>query len=102
MLGPVEGFYFQLGNGAEGVLIQSTSNVIGDGAGNVISANQGYGVHVEGIDATRNLIESNYIGAAPGGGYPLAVAIPATAATASLSTTRPITKLAVDRPAMAM
>ena len=69
VLGPVEGFYFQLGNGAEGVLIQSTSNVIGDGAGNVISANQGDGVHVQGIDATRNLIESNYIGAAPGGGY---------------------------------
>jgi hypothetical protein len=79
------GFYFQAGNGAEGVLIQSTgtatnpssivyasSNVIGgaaSGAGNIISANHSYGVHIVGVGATRNLVEANEIGAAPGGGF---------------------------------
>src|SRR5262249_36845755 len=78
-------FYFQAGNGAEGVLIQSSgspndptnivyasSNIIGGavgGAGNIISANHSYGVRIAGVGATRNLVESNFIGAAPGGGY---------------------------------
>ena len=39
------------------------------GSGNIISANHGYGVHIVGVGATRNLVEANYIGAAPGGGY---------------------------------
>ena len=86
VVGPsTNGLYFQAGNGAEGVLIESigiggdpasivysSSNVIGGavaGAGNVISANNGYGVHLIGVGATRNLVEANYIGAAPGGGY---------------------------------
>ncbi len=81
--GPVEGYYFQDGNGADGVMIESSgtagdpasiiyasSNVIGgfDG-GNVISANGGDGVGLVGVGATRNLVEANYIGIAPGGGY---------------------------------
>jgi hypothetical protein len=80
------GRYFQVGNGAEGVLIMSTgsasdppgivydsSNIIGGaagGAGNIISSNHSYGVHIVGVGATRNLVEANYIGAPPGGGYP--------------------------------
>jgi hypothetical protein len=79
------GGYFQAGNGAEGVLIESTgtaanpsgivyssSNIIGGaaaGSGNIIAANHSYGVHLVGVGATRNLVEANYIGAAPGGGF---------------------------------
>ncbi len=86
VIGPsTNGLYFQLGNGADGVWIQSSgtaanpssivyssSNVIGGavaGSGNVISVNNGYGVHLSGVGATRNLVEANYIGVAPGGGY---------------------------------
>ncbi|MFI5457958.1 MAG: beta strand repeat-containing protein, partial [Isosphaerales bacterium] len=85
VVGPIIGYYYQVGNGAEGVLIESSgnagnpssivyssSNIIGGavaGAGNVISANSSYGVHIVGVGATRNLVEANYIGAAPGGGY---------------------------------
>ena len=75
--------YFQAGNGAEGVLIWSTgsasnpagivydsSNYIGgSGAGNLISANHSVGVLIVGVGSTRNLVESNYIGVAPGGGF---------------------------------
>ena len=53
-------------------IVYSSSNIIGGaaaGAGNVISANGTDGVHIEGVGATRNLVEANYIGAAPGGGY---------------------------------
>jgi hypothetical protein len=81
--GPVAGFYFQDGNGADGVLIESSgtagdpasivyasSNTIGGvSGGNVISANGGDGVDLVGVGATRNLVEANYIGVAPGGGY---------------------------------
>ncbi len=85
VVGPTEGFAFQLSNGGDGVAIDSTgtasnpasivyasSNVIGGavgGAGNVISFNDGAGVHIAGVGATRNLVEANYIGAAPGGGF---------------------------------
>jgi len=85
VIGPIDGFYYQIGNGAEGVLIESSgtasdpssivytsSNTIGGavaGSGNVISANQSFGVHLVGVGATRNLVEANYIGTAPGGGY---------------------------------
>ncbi len=86
VVGPsTSGLYFLAGNGSDGVAIESSgsagnpssivyssSNVIGGaapGSGNIISANHGYGVHVSGVGATRNLVEANYIGAAPGGGY---------------------------------
>ncbi len=39
------------------------------GPGNLISANHSDGVHIVGVGATRNLVEANYIGAAPGGGF---------------------------------
>ena len=57
--------YFQVGNGAEGVLIESASNLIGGdvaGATNVISANQTDGIHIEGPGALDNRVEANYIG----------------------------------------
>ncbi len=93
VIGPsTNGLYFRLGNGAEGVSIESTgtssdpagivyssSNVIGGavpGSGNIISANDGYGVHLIGVGATRNLVEANFIGAAPGGGYVLGTGNP--------------------------
>ena len=59
-------------NGAEGVLIASSSNEVGgstSGAGNLISANVGDGVHIVGVAATRNQVEGNYIGIGPGGGF---------------------------------
>ena len=112
LVGPSSsGVYFLAGNGAEGVLIESSgtasdpssivyasSNIIGGavgGAGNLISDNHSDGVHIEGVGATRNLVEANYIGAAPGGGY-LVRQRPARQprATACSSTTRPITRSA--------
>ncbi|MGZ3356622.1 MAG: hypothetical protein ACXVBO_17425, partial [Isosphaeraceae bacterium] len=35
----------------------------------MISGNTGAGVHLVGVGANRNLIQGNYIGVAPGGGY---------------------------------
>ncbi len=64
--------YYQVGNGAEGILIESSSNLIGGavaGATNVISANQSYGIHIEGAGALGNLIEANYIGTDINGTY---------------------------------
>ena len=84
MAGPsLNGLYVQDGNGAEGVLIESSgslagpqrivyasSNFVGSATGgNVISGNTGAGVHLVGVGANRNLIQGNYIGVAPGGGY---------------------------------
>ncbi len=86
ILGPsLNGLYSENANGAEGVLILSlgsasnpasivstSSNIIGGavaGSGNLISSNQSAGIHVEGPGAARNLIEANYIGTGPGGGY---------------------------------
>ncbi|QDV38451.1 Calx-beta domain-containing protein [Tautonia plasticadhaerens] len=79
VLGPSIGqVYVQAGNGAEGVLIESapgllsSSHSIGGpvpGSGNVISANGSHGVRLVGPGATRNRIDGNYIGAAPGGGF---------------------------------
>jgi len=57
--------YYQVGNGAEGVLIESESNLIGGdavGATNVISANRTDGIHIEGPGALDNRVEANYIG----------------------------------------
>ena len=86
LIGPSSsGPYFLAGNGAEGILIESSgtaadpssivyasSNSIGGAvgdSGNLISDNHGAGIHIEGVGATRNLVEGNYIGAAPGGTY---------------------------------
>ena len=82
MAGPsINGLYVQDGNGAEGVLIESSgslaagfvyasSNFVGSATGgNLISANVGAGVELVGVGAIRNLIQGNYIGVAPGGGY---------------------------------
>jgi hypothetical protein len=83
--GPASGnIYFKDGNGADGVLIRSSgslsdplhivyssSNFVGSATGgNVISGNGGAGVHLVGVGANRNLIQGNYIGVGPGGGYP--------------------------------
>ncbi|HMF37316.1 MAG TPA: Calx-beta domain-containing protein, partial [Isosphaeraceae bacterium] len=84
MAGPsVNGLYVQDGNGAEGVLIESSgslgnplsivyasSNFVGSATGgNVISGNAGAGVRLVGVGAIRNLVQGNYIGVAPRGGY---------------------------------
>ncbi len=80
MVGPSDfGRYFQVGNGADGVLVDGSSNAIGGSgstAGNVISGNFGDGVHVLGPAATRTVIAGNLIGLAPGGGYALGTGDP--------------------------
>ncbi len=79
------GVYFDAGNGGDGVDIESSgtagdqmsivyasSNIIGGaaaGAGNLISRNGGYGVVIDGVGATGNLVEADFIGVGPGGGY---------------------------------
>jgi hypothetical protein len=66
------GLYAIAPNRAEGVLIASSSNAVGgetSGEGNLISENAGDGVHIIGAAATRNQVEGNYIGVAPGGGF---------------------------------
>ena len=98
MAGPsTSGLYVQDGNGAEGVLIESTgslanpqgivyasSNYVGSATGgNVISGNTGAGVHLVGVGANRNLIQGNYIGVAPGEDTSSEPETPVTAATAS-------------------
>jgi hypothetical protein len=65
-------FYYQVGNGLEGVLVESSSNAIGGnatGATNVISANGTYGIRIAGPDATRNRVQANYIGTDISGGF---------------------------------
>ena len=84
MAGPSEdGRYIQDGNGAEGVLIESSgsladplnivfasSNFVGSATGgNLISGNGGAGIRLVGVGANRCLIQGNFIGVAPGGGY---------------------------------
>jgi hypothetical protein len=73
LIGPSSnGRYFQVGNGAEGMLVQGSSNAIGgssDATANVISGNNGDGIHILGSLATRTIIGGNLIGLAPGGGY---------------------------------
>ncbi|MGO8902318.1 MAG: beta strand repeat-containing protein, partial [Isosphaeraceae bacterium] len=73
------GLYYQVGNGAEGVLVYGSSNQIGGikpssigtspDAGNVISGNGSHGVRISGSGATRDIVAGNLIGVAPGGGY---------------------------------
>jgi len=75
VIGPsTNGLYFDVGNGAEGVLVNGSSNLIGGSgpaAGNVISANLLAGVRISGSTsgATSNTVAANFIGIAPGGGY---------------------------------
>ena len=48
----------------------ASSNYIGSASGgNLISANGSYGVRITGVGANRNLIQGNFIGVGPGGGY---------------------------------
>ena len=71
--GPSLGGRFAIApNGGDGVLINASSNVVGGatgGAGNLISGNLGNGVHITGVGTTENLVEGNYIGPGPGGGF---------------------------------
>jgi hypothetical protein len=99
------GYYFKAGNGTDGVDIESlgtagnpssivyaSSNVIGGptaAAGNLISGNHGYGVLIDGVGATLNLVEANYIGPAPGGGYTFAEAQPGNLADGVLINNAP-------------
>ncbi len=60
---------FILDNGADGVLVTSPDNQIGlataaqpAGAGNVISGNQGAGIHILGPSAQANVVVNNQIG----------------------------------------
>ena len=80
MIGPsTNGRYYQVGNGADGVLVDGSSNAIGgsgDAAANVISGNGGNGIHIVGPGATRTIVGANLIGLAPGGGYLLGTGDP--------------------------
>ena len=80
MIGPsTNGRYYQVGNGADGVLVDGSSNVIGgsgDAAANVISGNVGSGIDIVGPVATRTIVGANLIGLAPGGGYLLGTGDP--------------------------
>ena len=74
LIGPSgNGYYYNAGNGAQGVLVESSSNLIGvSGAGNVISHNAGDGIEIletPNDGATQNVIAGNEIGTATGGGY---------------------------------
>ena len=75
MIGPSSsGHYYQVGNGADGILVDGPSNVVGgssDAAGNVISGNGGNGIDVVGPSGTETVIGANVIGLGPGGGYVL-------------------------------
>ena len=80
LVGPLDnGLYATDGNGAEGVWIQSSgslrqpaniqyasSNYV---LNNVISANASHGVRISGVGANLNLVQGNFIGVAPAGGY---------------------------------
>ncbi len=55
----------RLGNQGDGVRIATSNNTVGGsaaGAGNVIAANDGHGVHIVSLDATQNRVEGNLIG----------------------------------------
>ncbi len=69
VIGPSStGVYWSVGNQMEGILVQSSSDLIGAaGAGNIISGNKGDGVQVD-QGATQVQIAGNFIGEAPGGG----------------------------------
>jgi hypothetical protein len=57
--------YYIDGNAAEGILVESSSNHLGDdskGGTNVISSNGSQGIHITGVQATLNAVKSNFIG----------------------------------------
>ena len=99
VIGPSDaGVYWSVGNGAEGVLVQSSSDLIGVvGAGNLISENAGDGVQLD-QGATQVQIAGNYIGVAPGAASCSAIRRPATMATASTSSAPRTTRSAAPRP----
>ena len=78
MIGPAgNGLYAQVGNGAEGILVNGASTAIGmPGAGNVISSSGLAGIRISGAAATRTIVAANLIGLAPGGGYRFGTASP--------------------------
>ncbi len=68
----LDGLFRIAPNGAEGVLVAASTTHVGGaapGAGNLISGNLSHGVRITGIAATRNLVEANFIGVGPGGGF---------------------------------
>lgn len=70
----VDGEEFRLGNAGAGVLVRSSANIIGAApfaARNVISANQGFGLVLEGTNAVGNQVRGNFIGTDPLGVYDL-------------------------------
>jgi hypothetical protein len=73
VIGPSSsGLYFDARNGTDGVEVDASSDMIGGatgGAGNLISDNGSYGVEIDGVGATGNIVAANFIGVAPGGGY---------------------------------
>ncbi|WP_165232189.1 Calx-beta domain-containing protein [Aquisphaera insulae] len=74
LFGPDQsGFYVSDGNGAEGILVESSSNQIND---NLVSANAGAGIHLAGISSFRNVIVGNFVGVAAAGGYGLGTGNP--------------------------
>jgi hypothetical protein len=77
VVGPSDnGVYWSPGNGAQGVLVQSSSDLIGAAnAGNVISADTGDGVELD-QGATQVQVAANYIGVPPGGGYKFGDGVP--------------------------
>ena len=74
-LGPEPLSAVALGNSNNGVVIMGgQNNIVGGtpaGAGNVISGNDGDGVHIEEWPATGNLVQGNFIGTQSDGTSPL-------------------------------
>lgn len=71
-----DGVYWPDGNQAEGVLVQSSSDLIGAaGAGNIISCNAGDGVQLD-QGVTQVQVAANFIGVPPGGGYEFGNGLP--------------------------
>jgi CSLREA domain-containing protein len=72
LIGLNNGATADLGNGGNGVYIESSSaNVIG--GTNLISGNGGAGVYVTGASATGNVVRGNFIGLGFGGGNQVAI-----------------------------
>ncbi len=81
VIGPSgNGVYYPEGNGEQGVLVESSSNLIGaPNLGNVISINGADGVEIvasAGDGATQNVVSGDLIGTAPGGGFDFGSASP--------------------------
>lgn len=59
----IDGTY-ELGNGADGILLFSSENIV---RGNTISSNDGNGMHIAGSQSSQNLVVSNAIGTSTSG-----------------------------------